>query len=246
MNRKTLFALLAAAACGAQATDCATGSAAERQLAVLELYTSEGCSSCPPADRWARALASRGDLVVVGFHVDYWDRLGWKDPWSDPRFGERQRVRAALTGARVVYTPDVVFDGRSRTDWARGWTPVPAASPPTRGISIHAALRAERRLEVSWRSPDAPPGSQAWIAVTESGLASRPTRGENAGQPLRHAPVVRAYAEHLDARGGTHALVLPTDVDLSAAQVVVVVEEARSARPVQVARASLGSCRPGA
>ena len=242
MLRRSLFTTLALVTAATYADECATATPAQRP-GVVELYTSEGCSSCPPADRWARALQGRDDLVVAAFHVDYWDRLGWKDPWSDARFSARQHARAARTVARVVYTPDVVFDGRSRTDWSRGWTPARTATRAPFDLQVSLARRPSGRLAVHWRSPDAPATSRAWIAVTESGQSSRPSRGENAGALLRHAHVVRAYVDDLDATGGASEIALPVDLGLDRAFVNVVVEDVATARPLHAARLPLATCR---
>lgn len=242
MLRRSLFAALALVTAPARADECASATPAQRP-GVVELYTSEGCSSCPPADRWARALEGRDDLIVAAFHVDYWDRLGWKDPWSDPRFSARQHGRAAHAGARVVYTPDVVFDGRSRTDWSRGWTPARTTTRAPFDLQVSLARGRGGRLVVQWRSPDAPTTGRTWIAVTESGLSSRPSRGENAGAQLRHAHVVRAYVDDLDAFGGAREIALPDDLGLDRAYVNVVVEDAATARPLHAARLPLATCR---
>ncbi len=106
----------------AQATCRAQSGASPPQ--VVELYTSEGCNSCPPADRWLSSLVQRGDVIAAAFHVDYWDRLGWRDRFASARFTERQAQAQAYSGVRYSYTPQVLVDGR---DWRR-WPDLPAAA----------------------------------------------------------------------------------------------------------------------
>ena len=98
-----------------------TAESRPHRVPLLELYTSEGCDSCPPADRWVSELPHRGldasRVVVLAFHVDYWDRLGWVDRFGQQRFSERQRLLNSRNGARVVYTPQLVLNGK---DYRRG------------------------------------------------------------------------------------------------------------------------------
>ena len=104
-----------AAAAGTQV--CSAESGAARHT-LVELFTSEGCSSCPPADRWLSGLAERDDLVALAFHVDYWDRLGWTDRFATPRHTQRQHERAAQARSGYVYTPQVLVNGRDFRQWA--------------------------------------------------------------------------------------------------------------------------------
>jgi hypothetical protein len=83
-----------------------------KPVIVVELFTSQGCSSCPPADAFLGELARRPDVIALGFHVDYWDYIGWKDPFAQHKFTERQRGYSHLLGQRYVYTPQMIVDGR--------------------------------------------------------------------------------------------------------------------------------------
>src|SRR2546423_7870188 len=103
----------------AAAVDCTHRSGAQT-VALIELYTSEGCSSCPPADRWISGFTNHPQVerfVPIAFHVNYWDDLGWKDRFADQRYTERQRALAKATGAKMVYTPQVTVQGRDARNW---------------------------------------------------------------------------------------------------------------------------------
>lgn len=165
------------------------------RASLLELYTSEGCSSCPPADRWLSELRARADaaphLVPLAFHVDYWNQLGWPDRYAEPAYSARQRWIAQVNRARTVYTPQFVLDGRD-------WRPR-AGLPPARKQNAAAQLRLERspatggRLEVRGEARlHAPiPGARVFLALYENKLSSPVAAGENAGRLLRHDYVVR-------------------------------------------------------
>lgn len=185
----------------------------------IELYTSEGCSSCPPADRWLSTLPPRGERLLLAFHVDYWDALGWRDRFADARHSERQRNSAARWPRARVYTPAVVIDGTE----ARGWLqalPAPA-QVPTGALSMQLREQ-DRRLQLSL---DAPDGLRAYAAITESGLLTKVRAGENRGSMLRHDHVVRAYAGPSD-RSAMLSLSLPPDVIRAKARLLVWLEDA--------------------
>ena len=111
----------------ARAVDACTAASTRQVASVVELYTSEGCNSCPPADRWLSRLKADPAVVALAFHVDYWDRLGWKDRFASAAFTTRQASQQASNGARFSYTPQVVVDGRDRTDWSRATSAVASA-----------------------------------------------------------------------------------------------------------------------
>jgi hypothetical protein len=119
-----IMATLLAAMSAAAQTNFIKFQSGPEQTALLELYTSEGCSSCPPAEAWLSGLQeSPGlwkDFAPVGFHVDYWNHLGWKDVWSDPQFSERQRDYAQFWHSENIYTPEFVLNGKEWHHWFSG------------------------------------------------------------------------------------------------------------------------------
>jgi hypothetical protein len=209
---------------------------------LVELYTSEGCDSCPPADRWlseagAAALRS-GRAVPLALHVDYWDYLGWRDRYASPQFSARQRASVQRAGSRVVYTPQVQVNGRDFRRWGdraafeRG---LADASGPARA---RIALAAERAADGTWtiavdaEAPASPPrGAGLYLAVYENGIVSDVRTGENRGARLRHDFVVREWLGPLpfgaDGRlRDARALPPRADVDYGQAGVVAFVQDA--------------------
>jgi len=168
---------------------------AERPL-VVELFTSQGCSSCPPADRVLGDLANQPGVLALAFHVDYWDRLGWKDPYSSAEWTKRQRAYGeTLTGSRYagrIYTPQLVIEGRSDavgSDVAairRGMEKARAGA-----VDVGAELRREAGgVKVSARAAGAQ-SAQVLLMVVDPPRVTQVPRGENAGAALREARIVR-------------------------------------------------------
>ncbi|MGH8858585.1 MAG: DUF1223 domain-containing protein, partial [Polaromonas sp.] len=123
-------ALLAAASTTLSAQNQCTVTSGPTITPVIELYTSEGCSSCPPADKWASSLKDKG-LVVQAFHVGYWDYIGWVDRFAAPAYTARQREIAARNNLRSIYTPQAVLNGRDLSNWSR-WGGPPSSREPAR------------------------------------------------------------------------------------------------------------------
>ena len=175
----------------AGAADACAAASPRTVVPVVELYTSEGCNSCPPADRWLSKLKADPSVVALAFHVDYWDRLGWKDRFASPAFTARQAMQQQTNGARFSYTPQVVVDGRDRTDWSRA--SVAAASRPTAPVEVMLAQRGDRFVATVTPASGAPPRLAAYWAVTEQGHVTAVKAGENEGVTLHHDFVVRDY-----------------------------------------------------
>ncbi len=211
---KTISVLVLAMALVSQSTFAAECSArtGEKTTALIELYTSEGCDSCPPADKWLNSLnvdASRA--VPLALHVDYWDYIGWKDPYGNPDYAARQREAVRLASGRAVYTPQVMMSGRDARNWGResdfrAAVEAVNAKPPRADISLRAVpVSSGIRLDVASEVRDRAlaPESALFIALTEDNLVSAVKAGENRGVTLRHDHVVRELRglQRFDATG---------------------------------------------
>ena len=160
---------------------------AVRKTTLIEIFSSEGCSSCPPAEAWASSLTDAGqlwrDFVPVVFHVDYWDRLGWKDRFSSAAFTKRQGDYVEAWHQSTLYTPGFVLNGRPWRGWRRGKT-IPRQNKES-GI-----LRVEEQQDGSYKVSFEPAGDFAsgiaHAALLGFGIKVEVTRGENAGRTLRH------------------------------------------------------------
>ncbi|MEO7056332.1 MAG: DUF1223 domain-containing protein [Caldimonas sp.] len=175
----------------ASATESCSVTSARAVAPVVELYTSEGCSSCPPADRWLSKLKGDPTVVALAFHVDYWDRLGWKDRFARAGFTTRQASQQASNGARFSYTPQVVVDGRDRTDWPSA--AITGSARPTAPVQLTLARDGDLVTATVVPGADAPKRLAAYWAVTEQGHVSTVKAGENDGTTLHHDFVVRDY-----------------------------------------------------
>lgn len=197
MTRTVLMLCLSALVpAGAHASSCRV----ERPwVPVVELYTSEGCSSCPPAEAWLGSLAEDAAahrVVPLAFHVDYWNYIGWTDPFARAEYSARQRRLSQAEGGSVVYTPQVRLAG----DDFRGWRSAEqvreriARSTPATGATVDLRLDlAADRLRVDSQTR-LPPHAVAYLALYERTLASDVRSGENAGRRLNHDFVVRTFA----------------------------------------------------
>ncbi|MGC1443192.1 MAG: DUF1223 domain-containing protein [Burkholderiaceae bacterium] len=203
------------------------------RVALVELYTSEGCSSCPPADKWLSALSASGlganKVLPLALHVDYWDYIGWKDPFAMSRFTKRQEAVAVRNRSRSIYTPQVVLDG---LDWRQWWEPAPFLKQVNRINQESASLNltlsgrwqpgVDMSAKVSARVAPVTDTNDSkretlHLAVFENQLETRVLRGENAGETLRHDAVVRAWIDPVVLRQSAGELLnkvvrLPTNI----------------------------------
>ncbi|MDH5517078.1 MAG: DUF1223 domain-containing protein [Gammaproteobacteria bacterium] len=173
---------------------------ARHKVSLLELYTSEGCSSCPPAESWLSRLkqqqASSESLVALAFHVSYWDYLGWKDPFSSSTYDLRQRTKVKQQGGRTVYTPQFFFNGKTLRSTAFFSNQVQQAAKSDAALSIKAELTdmdTELLLSVAIKPLDTKLGDQLRlnVALYQNDITSSIKAGENKGRVALHQYVVR-------------------------------------------------------
>jgi hypothetical protein len=198
---------------------------------VIELYTSEGCSSCPPADRWLSGLkqsAAKGAVVAQAFHVGYWDYIGWVDRFASPAYTARQKQVALRDGLSGIYTPQLVRNGRDSRDYL---SPASAEAPQAR---IVMRRDADDTFEASVEPTGADARWSAYWSVTEHGHSSKVRAGENAGESLQHDFVVRQYVPAGDYRGPANLVLraLPAQPQ-HPRQVNLVVFDKASGKPLQ-------------
>ena len=222
-----------------------------KPVPLVELYTSEGCSSCPPADRWLSQLPP-GRLVPLALHVDYWDYIGWKDRFAQARFSQRQRDMVNRGGGRVVYTPQVMLNGRD----FRGWH---SAAAFDEAVRQHAARPLQAKLVLAvdsgtggWAARlsgevlSRKGRAEAYIALYENGLSSAVEAGENRGARLHHDYVVRQWQGPLpvgaDGRIAlSHTFAQVNGVDFNRAGVAAFIQDADSGEVLQAV--AVASCK---
>jgi hypothetical protein len=166
--------------------------------AVLELFTSEGCSSCPPADDVLRDLAKDSNVIALSFHVTYWNRLGWTDSFSQKIFDERQYAYGTKFHADGVYTPQAVINGgvdmvgSKRTQVAQAVKNA-LETPSKMRISLTKSVKEDEIAVKYTLSGDVPKDAVLQFALVESAFATKVKRGENQGRTLKHDDVVRDF-----------------------------------------------------
>ena len=234
---------------------CEAHSAAGR-VALLELYTSEGCNSCPPAERWISALPARGftsDRVIpLAFHVDYWDQLGWPDRMAKAQFSTRQHMQAERNRASVVYTPQLLLNGVDYRPWfsdsrfgkrVNELNRMPAAADLLlRQKQSASGLAVE--LDVRLNQPASERLAQTFVAIAENSLQSAIKAGENEGKLLHHDFVVRELIGPLQANttGQLHwksTVALRADWKRPDLSLVAFVQDQRNGEILQALRAPL-------
>jgi|SRR5271165_2581502 len=207
--------------------------AGERPI-LVELFTSEGCSSCPPADALLAELASRPEVLALSFHVDYWDRLGWKDPFSSPDATRRQNGYADLLHLATVYTPQMVVDGRWQAVGSDRGEVERALSTAQRNLDeVPVALTIDHGRAQITLGPDEKGVSAALLLIGfDRRHVTSVARGENSGRTLPHVDVVRSIEEVAQFDGRRTAFEAPIR---SSCDRIAAILQARDGRVVGVA-----------
>lgn len=224
---------------------------------LIELYTSEGCSSCPPADKWLRSLVPAtfvaGEIVPLSFHVDYWDRLGWRDRFADPAYTERQQAYSKVSGSSFVFTPQVIAAGRNVQSWSNisrvqkdvrsELTVAPDASIVLQQQAVVAG-KVGFEVQTQLRQGASFGEARIYAALYQNGLVSDVGNGENSGSRLQHDYVVRGFitSKPVDQSGKLtlkDSFTLPADAKLEAMGVAVFVQDVKTGKVLQAMAAPL-------
>jgi hypothetical protein len=244
------FVAAAAAVPAADMPRACSAMSPAHQTALVELYTSQGCSSCPPADRWLTRLDARyprDRVVPIALHVNYWDYIGWKDPYARSEFTVRQRALAAASGSRTVYTPGVFVQGQEFPQWSGRTSFEDAVRAVTASpASVRIALKAEwTDVEVKVNAGTVALASagepRLFLALVENGLATNVRAGENRGETLQNDRVVRAWSGPLALVPAPVIWPLPPQAD-RARYSIVGFAESENGRVLQAVDLPLRGC----
>lgn len=227
---------------------------AGRTPVLLELFTSEGCETCPPADKFLQRLLQEQpidgvEIIAMAEHVDYWNRLGWTDPFSSALFSTRQKYYAGFFKHNSVYTPQIIVNGTRELRGKDGMTPIEdAAKDPAGSIKITIENAVETAVSIRLKITNLrgiANGDHAVVvvAITEDELSSNVLRGENSGRKLKHMAVARTL--HTYRPSFTEETIVAADLTLGAnwkrdeLSIVAFVQELESRRVLASARIKL-------
>lgn len=174
--------------------------ASNKAPVVVELFTSQGCESCPPAEAFLKELGQRNDIITLEYHIDYWDYIGWKDPFADPAYTQRQRDYAAVMGGRYVYTPQMVFNGKTHEVGSKKSNvnkEIASQQNQANSVFPNIALTSQGHnlnLSISDQS-DIHEAYDIIMVGFDNEHITKVTRGENRGEDLVNTNVVRSMTK---------------------------------------------------
>ncbi len=211
---------------------------AAKAFALVELFTSEGCSSCPSADKllgelYAEYHKSNQPVYVLAFHVDYWDYIGWKDSFSNKNFSRRQYRYGEALGLRSVYTPQMVVNGSEEfvgSNRAKAVDRIESAlkQPKPVAITLSDVVMSNRSLKAAYSISEIPQGTELNVALAERGLVRNVLRGENGGRKLQHDNVVRSFKTMSPLPSGEMTIEFPEDVNTDNASLVAYLQDTKT------------------
>jgi len=201
----------------------------DKGFAVVELFTSEGCSSCPPADRAVEKLLKQytGNVYVLGYHVDYWDQLGWKDIFSNARYTQRQKTYAKALNLASVYTPQIIVNGTQQfvgSDEAKLNAAVIKSlqQASTIKLTINAKKDSGNEVKVQYATDGAK--ANLCVALIQLHAENKIQRGENSGTTLHHVNIVRDIKTVAAGSNGAVMLNLPENLSVDDCKVIIFVQ----------------------
>ncbi|WP_158991988.1 thioredoxin family protein [Mucilaginibacter sp. L196] len=205
----------------------------DKGFAVIELFTSEGCSSCPPADAVVAKVEKESagkPIYILAFHVDYWNRLGWKDVFSSAAYSQRQNQYARWLNLSSVYTPQIVVNGRtefvgSEEGTLRNAIKINLAKNASAQISLSDITINQNKAELRYQTQGETANSVLLLAVVQKSAQTKVERGENSGRTLLHVQIVRGI-ESIPLKGdkGIATIELPKDFDAHGSEIIAFVQ----------------------
>ena len=208
--------------------------ASAQGIAVLELFTSQGCSSCPAADKYLTQViqdAEKNGKPIYGlsFHVDYWNHIGWKDPYCDARFTDRQKNYAERMPLKDVYTPQIVINGQrsfvgSDKTYIEKFVDESLAQNSSYTITISDPVVADGNVQINYSIDKSPSNATINFAIVERELENFVPRGENNGKTLRHDNVVRVFKSMRLKKNGVVELKLP-EINLAKSSIIAYAQD---------------------
>lgn len=211
-----LIAFMMSSSAPLRADNSITVKSGPYQTAVLELYTSEGCSSCPPADEWLGELTSiprqELDVLPLAFHVDYWDNIGWKDEFAHASFTQRQRNLGRLNSQRSIYTPEFFVHGVEARGTSSVVNRIRSVNQSVSTVQLELTVELQKMQYKLLLQSENNSGDELKVQffVYEDDLTNQVTRGENAGKTLSHERVVRYLSDHIDLKPSIlHTIEIP-------------------------------------
>ena len=229
------------------ATNSPNRNSAEKGFAVVELFTSEGCSSCPPADKLIAKIAKEDEgkqVYILSYHVDYWNQLGWKDRFSDAAYSNRQRQYASWLHLNTVYTPQIVVNGKTEFIGSNEYALNTAIDK-----GLHDSLRAKLKiaantengkLKVHYETDDAARETNLVLALIQKSAKTVVRAGENDGLTLSHVQIVRKLTnESIKEKNGDVIIDWQNDQEKNGWELIGFVQDRKSGRIISVAKSSV-------